>query len=928
MKKNYLLWIFLMFITSITVSRAQSWSLQNVTAEQFASGGTDEWSFERHDVNAGIYGAFENYDNSSFAVNYYDQYLTERFNLYPIMNRPASGTQYEEKRFAWYTDKTASTNNEFVYIAHEYEDGITIGDNLIYGTNYPDTLLGYEVYSNSKGINAAVTFTVPETGYYRANMKVIRQDLWSSIGAMKVYQFFRYDGEGDGYSMGKEFSYGISPGIDSWAAGNETLYAEHLAKIPEFPTVNGNSGKPYRGLPTGSTSEYFCFYAKKGDKISFEADARSTGNGESTPRGAYARTKWIDLTIEVTDEATATADVSRYANPYLDDPDLLTELYNKLDEAEMVISNNLYSKASRDALEALYTLIDQRLADGAVKSMEMPALITQLQHAIELCLASESGLKLRYTFDNVVDNIVPDLSNGENNGTLHNNASIKTCGKYNFLDLGSDNGYLDMGANIGNSIAGLRDYTISSYYRIDTNAPFSGNGFMLFAFSTLEANSSGSGEYIFYRMPTQEYAISAAGWSNGSSINVNAAAKKGEWQHVVIQQKEGVCTIYVNGEAIKSGEFADPADKYTMSPEYNWIGRPPFGGDNYLKQTMVYDFSIYNYAVPADSISKWAGLVSDLEYATNHSDDGDYSVLDALIAEYTSIVENVAIGSEAGQFSQEVVDAFKGAIAGAQAISTAHISSQIKIDAEVELLKAAYATFISSVSVLTNSLAEGQYYISINDEFYMTNPGAASIANGQNLKISNNGLSTTQVTSDYTQVWKLSFVTALDPARYSLYSELNEEGVFRHLTENTVVQATWGGSDNNWRTYNILFNGEAYAIQNMGSSASKGYWRYDETNQQLTYGATSPQFIFRFIPFTGLGLDNKIDSGKTLVCPIPGAIQVTTEEAVTVTVYTFSGATVASKALAPGSHSIPVQNGLYIVKTQGQTSTASKVVVR
>ncbi len=929
MKQIFSLWmIVLMLFASVGTGKAQIYSLQIMTSDQFTSGGTDVWSFERHDVVAGTYSAFTLCDESSIAVNFFDQFIVERFNLYPIFNRPASGTQYETKRKAWYADP-----NEYLYVAQEYPAGTTVGSNLVYGENYPDTLMGYEVYSMSSGKNSAITFTVPANGYYRADMKVIRMDLWSAIGPMKVFQFFRYGGEGAAYPMGQEFSYGITKNTDTWAAGNEDVYNEHLMKIPENPTVNSNNGKPFRGLPTGSTAGYFYFYAKEGDKISFETDARSTGNSENTPRGGYARTKWSKLIVTAADETTAKAD-AKYVNPYINDEELLNDLSDMLDISEDVINNHPeYSQSSRNALEALFVAIGQRFDDGAIRSMEIPSLIAQLQHAIDLCRASQGGLKVRYTFENVDNNIVPDLSGQGNNGTLLNNASIVSLGKYKVMDLGTANGYLNMGAAIGSVVSGMNDYTISTYYRIDPAAPFSGNGFMLFAFSTQEANASNVGEYIYFRMPNQGYNISAAGWSNASNLEVAAAPEKGVWKHVVLQQKGTTCTIYVNGVEVKSGEMPAPLTKFTKSTPYNWIGRPPFSGDSYLKQTLVYDFRLYNYAMPVDSISKWATLVTDLEDATNHSSDGDYTELNALIASYTTIANTASIGEAAGQYTLAAKEEFLDAINVARTISEEQNSSQLKINAEVVLLKAAYQKFLGTVNVETNTLSEGLYYITLTDSLYLTNPGTAALANGQNLLISNNGLSKTKITTDFSQLFTIAKVTSLETPRYSIFSALNEEDVYRHLTENAVFQSSWGNpgggttsSDDNWRTFNILFNGAAYAIQNAGQSANKGYWQYDATNMKLAVSSTNPSFVFKFITYDGTGISKVYDNG-TQIYPGSKSIEISTENPVNVTVYTITGVPVF-KTVVSGSQSIPVQSGLYIVKASGEFTTVKKVFVK
>lgn len=927
MKKNYFLVALLIFLASAITGMAQSYSLKDLTPEQFSLGGTDMWSFERHDVSTGVYSTFTTYGDNSTAVNFYDPYITERFGLYPIMNRPASGTQYEVKRNAWF-----STASEFAYVAAEYPTGTLVGENLTYGVNYPDSLTGYEVYANSlTAVSSAITFTVPADGYYRVDMSLRRMDPSSTIGEMTAKQYFRYGGTGTAFPMGQGFLYGKTKGIDTWAAGNEVIYSQYLSKIPESPTVNTNSGKPYRWLPSVTAVKYLYFYAKAGDKISFETDARSTGNGENTPRGAYARTKWINLAVAVSDQATATAD-AMFVNPYFDDPALTDSLNNVLGVAEDAINNHPeYSQASRNALEVIYTNILQRVDAGAVLSMEIPSLIDQLQKALAICRGSEGGLKVRYTFDNVTNGVVPDVSGQGNNGTFVNNASIVTLGKYKVMDLGSANGYLDMGAAVGGVVSTMSDYTFSAYYRIDPSVTLTGNGYDIFTFSTLPVCSASAGQYLYYRTTNQNLAISPAGWNKAKGISVGSAAAKGAWQHVVVQQKDTLCTIYVNGVVVKSGNAPQPSSVFTASTSSNWIGRPCFSGDSYMKNTLVYDFRLYNYAVNVDSIAKWNGVVADLETATNTSDNGDYTVLDSLTVAYTNLLPTYTIGVAAGTYPQAAKDAFVAAVASAQAISTAHTSSQLKINSEVVILKAAYQTFLASVISELNTLIEGKYYITLTDSLYLSNPGVTLITNGSALAIANGGLSTTKVTSDSTQVWNLTKVTSLVPPRYSIFSALNESGVYRHLTETPVIQINWGtpgggtiSGDDNWRTVNILYNGTAYAIQNAGKSASKGYWKYDVVNKKLVSGSTLPAYQFNFISIR-TGINDIVNSGVRIF-GINNAIRVTTEEPAMVSVYTTTG-TMITKVAVAGNKSIHVPSGIYIVKVVGRTTVVDKVIV-
>ena len=125
--------------------------------------------------------------------------------------------------------------------------------------------------------------------------------------------------------------------------------------------------------------------------------------------------------------------------------------------------------------------------------------------------AEEANLKLHFNFENATGNAVPEaVSGGTLKGTLQNNAKVEKMGKYHVLNLGSANGYFDMGAGAGKVMAGCTNFTISMYYYVNANQDISGLGNFLFTFSTQETCSSDAGCYYFYVLNTQRFAASQA----------------------------------------------------------------------------------------------------------------------------------------------------------------------------------------------------------------------------------------------------------------------------------------------------------------------------------------------------------------------------------------------------------------------------------
>jgi hypothetical protein len=839
MKKNYFLLAFLMFFASVITGNAQTYSLKDLSATDFAAGGNANWSFEQYDIATGTYSAFTTYGTAG-QMNYFDRYNTERFAGYPIMSNPANlGGAYDTKRNGWYNQQ-----NDFFYIARDYEDG-TANVNLEYWTSIPDSLRGYEVYSSPLFVgnpyrNAAITFLIPTDGYYKVDMAVLREDNYLT-SPMTVFQRFRYSGATtvpDISHLNQSFTYGVG-GKDA------------IPVPPESPVVKNpwaNAQKPVH--------KTFYLYAHANDKISFEADARSGNNAESTVRGEYGRTKWTNLVLTVVPEATAKADPSKFQDPYNTDLTLKTKLDSLMTVIADYISNydsNVYPQTAVDALGSTYTTIDA--TRSSLQPLDYPGVISQLEAAIGKYTASSLGLKAQYLFNDVTNGQVPDASGSGNTGTLVNQASIMSMGKYKVLNLGSSNGYLDMGANVGNVISSMSNYTISAYYLVDPSVTLSGNGLFLWTFSTQTANGASSGQYIYYQLQNQRMAVANAGWNSEKAVTLASAANKGVWQHVVYTQTGTVGQLYINGVMVQSTDpMPIPSAVFTTSTPYNWIGRPGFN-DPYLIKTLVYDVRLYNQTVPTDSITKWASLTTDLDNELNTA-TGDFTALSALISQYTTFLPSVVIGTQFGQYTQAAKTEFSDAIAAAQAFVTANAGSQILIDSKAAALTAAYNKFLASINNGMNTLAEGEYFFKVNDS-YVNNPGATLAADGQVPSVANQGIVTNRIIDNAGEIFKLTFVTSLTPARYSIFSTLDESGVLRHLTETCVYQSAWGtpgggttSGDDNWRTFNIFNNGTACAVQCFGAAASKGYWTYDATNQKLadSNNGSTAQYFFNFIP--------------------------------------------------------------------------------
>jgi hypothetical protein len=155
-----------------------------------------------------------------------------------------------------------------------------------------------------------------------------------------------------------------------------------------------------------------------------------------------------------------------------------------------------------------------------------------------------------------------------------------------------------------------------------------------------------------------------------------------------------------------------------------------------------------------------------------------------------------------------------------------------------------------------NELPNGEYYIKVADMFYWNNPGIDILVNGTAPGVGNSGLVMDLNVSTGAQIVKVAKLSGVDYTkaidRYSMFSLLDG----RNITENCVFQESWGswdgGSDDEWRTHNIYYNGVKFAVQTAGSSSNRGYWFYQVNAQTVNPSniqtVADSNYVFDFIP--------------------------------------------------------------------------------
>lgn len=223
-----------------------------------------------------------------------------------------------------------------------------------------------------------------------------------------------------------------------------------------------------------------------------------------------------------------------------------------------------------------------------------------------------NDLLVHYDFSNTVGDELVDKAEKHLTGKLKNDAKIReigtdASGKHIVLDLGDSIGYFDMGIEVGKIMAGLENYTVSAYFRIDTayNA-LSSNGNFLWTISNSDDAMKHQNGYIIASLKNQSVSTSPGYYtaeSGNQAVSSNLEAMKGGWHNLTYTQEAGKGVLYVDGTLVVSIDTLMSSPKsiaeFNLIPyfPFNWIGRSNYTGDVYLRQTLVSDIRIYKRAL-------------------------------------------------------------------------------------------------------------------------------------------------------------------------------------------------------------------------------------------------------------------------------------------------------------------------------------------
>lgn len=255
--------------------------------------------------------------------------------------------------------------------------------------------------------------------------------------------------------------------------------------------------------------------------------------------------------------------------------------------------------------------------------------------------AQNENLKMRFDFTQVSGTSVTDVAGGMTARTV-TPAKVVEMGPYHVLSLGTGNGYMDLTSAAGALLASVDNYTLSVYYRVDESASLSGNGYFLWAFSTLASNTASSGAYTAYRLNAQRMASAPAGYNSEVGGEVGTESAKGRWVHVAFTQSATTGRLYIDGQ-LQSTITSMPKNSTMFAatkPSSCWIGRAPFSGDSYLHNTLVYDFRLYDRTLTAAELVALSTETTALDNAYIHgSTSGSVTTLRTAIGNAQALLD-------------------------------------------------------------------------------------------------------------------------------------------------------------------------------------------------------------------------------------------------------------------------------------------------
>ncbi len=256
-------------------------------------------------------------------------------------------------------------------------------------------------------------------------------------------------------------------------------------------------------------------------------------------------------------------------------------------------------------------------------------------------------MKVNYNFNlrSGTDSIVDETGNGYT-AKLMGSAKTKKLGKYSVLQIGADNGYVDLGAKIGEVIGSLSTFTISTYLYIDNATVLTNAGNFVWTFSNSANISTSAKGCMFYSAKESRYAITATDYSAEKVASIASPAAKGSWKHVTVTQSATTATVYIDGVSKKTSKIS-LLPTTLGATTYNSLGKSAYASDQILFNSMMTDFRVYNTVLTATQVAALATNIASLDTLT-FTDQVQTAAANFSLGNISGVTSDIALPTDGG----------------------------------------------------------------------------------------------------------------------------------------------------------------------------------------------------------------------------------------------------------------------------------------
>lgn len=202
---------------------------------------------------------------------------------------------------------------------------------------------------------------------------------------------------------------------------------------------------------------------------------------------------------------------------------------------------------------------------------------------------------------------VTDETGNGYDGSLLSGAVITTYLDSTVIDLGTSNGYVDLGQNFGTVVSSLTDFSIMVQLYIPSTSNIGGYGNFIWSFAHSNDIANDRNGCVFFSARNTRYAITTDYYVNESGIETGAQLSKGEWLTLIYVQNGSSGKIYQNGELLISGSINLSLSDLGATP-FNYLGKPCYSTDDYLEDAKISDFRVYDAPLSTEQIASLSGI--------------------------------------------------------------------------------------------------------------------------------------------------------------------------------------------------------------------------------------------------------------------------------------------------------------------------------